>query len=62
MTDRDAFPGFPTIKQEAWSERYGHMKLLSLERTSDGHLIGFARVHIGEPNEHEHSIFIGGGA
>jgi len=47
------------LRRFAYSHHYGHMELLSLSRTSDGHLIGWARVHIGEENEHEHSIFIG---
>lgn len=59
MAEPNHFPGYPNLKQHAYSDRYGHMELLSVDRTSDGHLIGWARVHIGEPNEHEHSIFIG---
>ena len=55
----DHFPGHPNLRKHAYSDRYGHMELLSVDRTSDGFLIGWARVHIGEEDEHEHSIFIG---
>ncbi len=53
------FPGYPGLRQFATSDRYGDMELLSVDRTSDGFLIGWARVHIGTDDEHEHSIFIG---
>ncbi len=55
----DDFPGYPNLRRHAQSDRYGKMELLGVNRTSDGFLIGWARVHIGEDNEHEHSVFIG---
>ena len=58
-TTRDHFPGYPNLRRVAHSDRFGKMELLSVDRTSDGHLIGWARVHIGTEDEHEHSIFLG---
>lgn len=52
-------PGHPNLCRFAHSETYGDMELLSIERTSDGFLIGWARVHISEECEHEHSVFLG---
>ena len=53
------FPGYPNLRHHAQSDRYGKMELLGVNRTSDGFLIGWARIHIGEDNEHEHSVFLG---
>ena len=39
--------------------RHGKSELLSVSKTSDGFLIGWTRVHIGEPEEHEQSVFLG---
>ncbi len=55
----DHFPNYPNLRRFAQSERYGKMELLSVHKTSDGFLIGWAKVHIGEESEHEHSVFIG---
>ena len=53
------FPEYPYLRRFAHSDRYGDMELLSVDKTSAGFLIGWARVHIGEENEHEHSVFLG---
>ena len=55
----DHFPGYPHLQRFAYSDRYGKSELLSISKTRDGHLIGWVRIHIGEPEEHEHSIFLG---
>ena len=52
------FPGYPYLLRFSQSDRYGKMELLSVDKTSDGFLIGWARVHIGEEDEHEHSVFL----
>ncbi len=59
-SENETLPGWPNLKRFANSNRYGDMELLSATRTSDGHIIGWARVHIGTEEEHEHSVFIGG--
>ena len=53
---------YPTLRRFATNERYGDMELLSVEETSDGFLTGFARVLIGQPGEHCHSVFLGAAA
>ena len=55
----DSFPGYPYLRRFAQSDQYGDMELLSVDQTSDGFLIGWARVHIGTEEEHEHSVFLG---
>ncbi len=55
------FPGYPNLRQFATSDQYGEMELLSVERTSDGFLIGWARIHLGTDYEFEHSVFLGKG-
>ena len=56
---RDHFPGYPNLKRVTHSDRYGRMELLGVNRTSDGYLIGTARIGEGE-DSYIHDIFIGG--
>lgn len=55
---RDHFPGYPNLKRVAHSDRYGRMELLSVERTSDGFLVGMAKIGTGR-NAYHHSVFLG---
>ena len=57
--ERDHFPGYPHLRRFSTSERYGDMELLSVDRTSDGFLVGFARFNVGTENEYCHSVFLG---
>lgn len=58
MKDRDSFPGYPHLKRVAWSRQYGRMELLEVTRTSDGYLIGTARIGKGN-DSYIHSVFLG---
>lgn len=55
---RDHFPGWPNLKRVTHSDCYGRMELLEVNRTSDGYLLGMARIGEGE-DSYIHSIFIG---
>lgn len=55
---RDHFPGYPNLKRVTHSDRYGRMELIDVTRTSDGYLIGTAKIGEGE-NSYIHSVFIG---
>lgn len=55
---RDHFPGYPNLKRVAHSDRYGRMELLSVNETSDGFLIGMAKIGKGK-NAYMHSVFLG---
>ena len=55
---RDHFPGYPNLKHVIQSDRYGRMELIEVNRTSDGYLIGTAKI--GEGDEvYMHSVFLG---
>lgn len=47
-TKRNHFPGYPNIKS-SWvhTDRYGDVKLVEVNRTSDGYLIGTGKVRSG---------------
>jgi hypothetical protein len=46
---RNSFPGYPNVKA-GWvhTDRYGDVKLVELNKTSDGFLIGTAKTRSGE--------------
>lgn len=46
---RNSFPGYPHVKA-GWvhTNRYGELKLVSVNKTSDGFLIGTAKNRKGE--------------
>lgn len=46
---RNSFPGYPHLKA-GWvhTDRYGEVKLVEVNRTSDGFLIGCAKTRAGE--------------
>lgn len=49
---------FPALRRVCHSKRYGRMELLSVDKTSDGFLLGHAKI--GEGDEaYYHSIFLG---
>jgi hypothetical protein len=50
----DSFPGYPSLKRRALTER-GYATLLEVNATSDGYLIGMAKFDSGEV----HSVFLG---
>lgn len=54
----DHFPGYPHLKRVAHSARYGRMELLSVTETSDGFLLGQAKIGKGR-NAYTHSVFLG---
>jgi hypothetical protein len=54
----ESFPGYPHLMKVCHSERYGRMELLSVERTSDGYLTGYAKIGTGK-NAYTHSVFLG---
>lgn len=56
---QDHFPGYPQLKRFTYSDRYGRMELLAVNRTSDGYLIGTARIGEDE-DSYIHDVFIGG--
>lgn len=57
MSD-DSFPGYPHLMRVCNSRKYGRMELLEVNRTSDGFLIGLAKI--GEGDEaYFHSVFLG---
>jgi hypothetical protein len=58
MSKRDSFPGYPHLKRVCYSTRYGRMELLSVSRTSDGFLTGFAKIGTGK-DAYTHSVFLG---
>ena len=58
MPARDHFPGYPRLRRVAYSDRYGRMELLEVNKTSDGFLIGWALLGEGE-NQCSHSVFLG---
>lgn len=49
MTKRNSFPGYPNIKA-GWvhTDRYGEVKLIEINKTSDGFLIGTGQTRSGE--------------
>ena len=49
---------FPNLRRFGHSERYGKMELLSVDETSDGFLIGQAKIGEGE-DAYCHSVFLG---
>lgn len=55
---RDHFPEYPNLKRVTHSDRYGRMELLQVTRTSDGYLLGTARIGEGQ-DAYIHSVFIG---
>jgi hypothetical protein len=55
---RDSFPGYPHLKRVAQSAQYGRMELLDVNATSDGFLIGTARIGTGRA-AYIHSVFLG---
>jgi hypothetical protein len=54
----DHFPGYPHLKRVAHNAQYGRMELLSVSRTSDGFLLGRAKIGTGR-NAYTHSVFLG---
>jgi hypothetical protein len=54
MSD-NTFPGYPHLKRVAHDDRYGTMELLSVDKTSDGFLTGYAKFSDGSC----HSVFLG---
>jgi len=54
---RKSFPGYPNVKA-GWvhTDRYGEVKLVEVNETSDGFLIGSAVTRSGE---HVFNLFIG---
>ena len=57
-TAKNSFPGYPYLKRVTHSDRYGRMELLSVEETSDGFLIGYAKIGTGR-HTYTHSVFLG---
>jgi hypothetical protein len=55
MSDNDTFPGYPHLSRVGYSDRFGRMELLSVDKTSDGFLTGYARFEDGS----SHSVFLG---
>lgn len=53
-----SFPGYPKLKRVAYSDRYGRMELIEVTRTSDGYLVGMAKIGEGE-DAYVHSVFLG---
>ena len=49
MAKRESFPGYPNIKA-GWvhTDRYGDVKLIAVNKTSDGYLIGAGKTRSGE--------------
>lgn len=49
MEKRNSFPGYPNIKA-GWvpTSRYGDVKLVEINKTSDGYLIGTGKTRSGE--------------
>ena len=56
--NKDHFPGYPSLRKVAYSDRYGRTELLEVNETSDGFLIGQALIGEGE-NRLFHSVFLG---
>lgn len=46
---RNSFPGYPNVKA-GWikTDRYGEVKLVAVDKTSDGFLIGTAKNRAGQ--------------
>lgn len=57
MSTRDHFPGYPHLKRVAHG-KLGRMELLSVTATSDGFLMGQAKIGTGK-NAYVRSVFIG---
>jgi len=49
---------FPKLRRVAYSSQYGRMELLEVNETSDGFLIGQARIGEGDET-YMHSVFLG---
>lgn len=49
---------YPGLRKVTHSDRHGRMELLSVNITSDGFLVGWARIGEGA-DAHEHSVFVG---
>ena len=52
------FPGYPHLKKVAYSDQYGRMELLEVNRTIDGFLIGMAKIGRGK-SAYMHNVFLG---
>ena len=55
---KNSFPGYPYLKRVSHSKQYGRMELESVSETSDGFLIGWAKIGTGK-RAHHHSVFLG---
>lgn len=55
---KNSFPGYPHLKKVCHSDQYGRMELLSVDVTSDGFLIGQAKIGTGK-HAYIHSVFLG---
>lgn len=55
---RNSFPGYPHLKRVCQSPQYGRMELLEVNPTSDGFLIGWAKIGKGK-DAYMHSVFLG---
>ena len=58
MSERNHFPGYPHLKKVVHDERYGRMELIEVNETSDGFLMGYAKIGTGK-NAYCHSVFLG---
>lgn len=58
MSKANSFPGYPHLKRVVHNERYGRMELLEVNKTSDGFLVGYARIGTGS-NSYGHEVFLG---
>ena len=54
----NSFPGYPHLKRVIDHPVYGRMELLDVQRTSDGYLVGTARIGEGD-QAYIHSVFLG---
>jgi hypothetical protein len=54
----NSFPGYPHLKRVIHNEHYGRMELVEVSRTSDGFLVGQAKIGTGS-NAYYHSVFLG---
>lgn len=55
---KDSFPGYPHLKRVCHSDRYGRMELIEVNKTSDGFLMGWAKIGTGK-DAYMHSVFLG---
>lgn len=54
----NSFPGYPHLKRVCHSDQYGRMELIEVNRTSDGFLVGMAKIGAGG-DAYLHSVFLG---